>query len=57
MVKINKLKDMYINDTMIDGQKFCGCRIEDCIDFNKVTKCRKCLDDYIVEREKKSWKK
>jgi hypothetical protein len=49
--KENKLKDMYIKDTTNDKQKFCGCRPEDCTDYNNIIKCRKCLDKILKDEE------
>ena len=42
----NALADMYIKDTSCEGQLFCGCREEDCIQY-KTKECRKCLLRYI----------
>lgn len=50
MTKLNLLMDMYIKDTKVDGEKFCGCRREDCDDYDKITKCRECLNK-ILEKE------
>ena len=43
MQTLTKLMDRYINETINDSQKFCGCRPEDCNDYYKITKCRECL--------------
>lgn len=45
----NVLADMYIKDTSCDGQLFCGCRDEDCINY-KTKKCRNCLVNHIKKR-------
>lgn len=46
----NKLIDLYIKDTVCDGQLFCGCRYEDCENFGS-EECRKCLLKLLGEME------
>jgi hypothetical protein len=45
----NALADMYIKDTLCDGQLFCGCREEDCETYG-TKDCRKCLLEQVKER-------
>jgi hypothetical protein len=45
----NALADIYIKDTMLDGQLFCGCRAEDCEAY-RTKECRKCLLEHIREQ-------
>lgn len=45
----NALADMYIKDTLCDGQLFCGCREEDCGAYG-TKDCRKCLLEQVKER-------
>lgn len=45
----NVLADMYIKDTMLDGQLFCGCRVEDC-ETHRTKECRKCLLKQVKEQ-------
>jgi hypothetical protein len=45
----NALADIYIKDTMLDGQLFCGCRAEDCETY-RTKECRKCLLEHIREQ-------
>lgn len=46
----NALADMYIKDTLCDGQLFCGCRAEDCESYRTI-ECRKCLLKQILDKE------
>ena len=45
--KFRKLSEMYISGTKAsDGQLFCGCREEDCDNYNS-EQCLKCLADEV----------
>lgn len=44
----NALADMYIKDTSCNGQLFCGCRDEDCINY-KTKECKNCLINHVKE--------
>lgn len=46
-----KIADLYIKETTNDGQKFCGCREEDCELYHNHKKCIKCLKRHIEESE------
>lgn len=46
----NKLVDLYIEDTICDGELFCGHRREECENY-KTEECRKCLVKYLNETE------
>lgn len=52
MRNFEKLCDLYIKETKAsDGQKFCGCRADECDNYSKITKCRKCLKDALNNNE------
>ena len=45
------LAQKYIDDTKNDGQLFCGCRREDCINHH-TKECIKCLSNMLTEESK-----
>lgn len=49
--KLDHLAYRYIKDTTVDGQKFCGCRPEDCSDYHNNSKCKICLDKFLKEEK------
>lgn len=49
----NKLLEMYINDTIVSGQKFCGCTPYDCSSYDNMEQCKICLDKEIIKKVEK----
>lgn len=46
-VMLNKLLELYIQNTIVDNQKICACRPEDCESYHDMEVCKRCIQSQL----------